>query len=77
MTLLKWMAFCKDAQVVGGKVTVSALDDIFVRVNVEENLNESALDAGVHQRSLMLISDPLNPDHAFVRYEFMVIKNSF
>lgn len=71
MTLLKWIAFCRDTKIIGGKVTVSALDSIFVRVNVEESLDEGALDANQHANSLSIVQDPMNPNHAFVRYEFM------
>lgn len=72
MNLIGWLGFCKICFINDDFFTISQLDEIFRRVNIEEEYDDEKLDSDPYnyRNAMMLKADPFNPDNQFTRSEF-------
>lgn len=72
MNVMGWVYFCHVCAITDKRVSVSRLDQIFHRVNVEEEYDEKKLaeNPTEYRNAMILKEDPFNPNNQFIRGEF-------
>jgi hypothetical protein len=72
MNVIKFIHFCHICKIPDKKITVSTIDSVFHRVNIEEEFDEEKIAANPqsYRYAMVLKEDPFNPNNQFIRGEF-------